>query len=439
VTAERRVVVAGGGPAGLVAAGSAAGLGAPTALFERMPRPGLKLSITGKGRCNVTNIAPLEEFIGHFGPNGLFLRQAFGRFFSEDTVRLLEGLGVPCVAERGGRVFPASQDAGEVTRALARRAAEAGAEIRLRARIRGVRIEGGAVTGVGWSAEAGDGPLRFERADAVVVATGGLSYPGTGCTGDGLEWARSAGLAVTPTRPALVPLVTAGDTARRLQGLSLRNAGLTLRANGKRVVSLFGEMLFTHFGLSGPVVLTASRAAVDALRIGAEVEASIDLKPALSPEVLDARLLRDLREHGTRHAKALAKGLVPLKMIPVCLEAAGLDPDKPCHQVSAAERKRLAAWLKDFRLKVTGSRPLSEAIVTAGGVSLAEVNPRTMESRRVRGLYFCGEVLDLDGDTGGYNLQAALSTGLVAGESAAKGSWPASGPCAPRTRPAATP
>jgi predicted Rossmann fold flavoprotein len=418
--APRTLVVAGGGPAGLTAAGRAAQSGASVLLLEKMPRPGLKLGLTGKGRCNITNIAPLDDFIERFSPNGLFLRQAFHRFFSDDLLRFLETLGVATVTERGGRVFPVSQDAGEVVSALIRWAEGAGVRIRTGARASGPVLEGGRVTGVRWTAP--DGAERTEPADAVIVATGGLSYPGTGSTGDGYGIARSAGHAIEDTRPALVPLVTAGGTAARLQGLALKNVGLTVLIDGRAAAEGFGEMLFTHFGLSGPIVLTVSLAAVDGLRRKKKVEASIDLKPALDEGKLDQRLQRDLREHGLMEAANWLKFLLPRKLIPVCAEACGIDPGKPGHQVTAAERKRLLAWLKDFRMTVTGTRPVSEAIVTAGGVRLSEVDPRTMESRLVRGLYFCGEVLDIQADTGGYNLQAAFSTGRLAGEAASHSS-----------------
>jgi predicted Rossmann fold flavoprotein len=413
-----RIVVVGGGPAGLMAAGRAAELGASVLLLEKMPRPGMKLGLTGKGRCNITNIAPIESFLERFGPNGRFLRQAFHSFFSDDLVGFLESLGVATVTERGGRVFPESQDAGDVVRALTRWAGERGVRVRTGARALEPVLEDGRPAGMRWAAV--DGADGTEAADAVVVATGGLSYPGTGSTGDGYGFARSAGHAVEDPRPALVPLVTAGSTAARLQGLALKNVELTLRVDGRPAASGFGEMLFTHFGLSGPIVLTASLAAVDALRSGKTVEACVDLKPALDGTKLDQRLMRDLSEHGRMEATNWMKFLLPRKMIPFCLEACRIDPGRLGNQVTAEERKRLLHWLKDLRLRVTGHRPVSEAIVTAGGVRLSEIDPRTMESRLVPGLYFCGEVLDLQADTGGYNLQAAFSTGRMAGEAAAR-------------------
>jgi predicted flavoprotein YhiN len=431
-----RVIVIGGGAAGLLAAGAAAAAGAETLVLEKMERPGRKLRITGKGRCNLTNIAPLPDFIAHFGRQGDFLRQAFARFFSDDLIALLRDLGVPTVTERGGRVFPSSEAAEDVVGSLVRWATEQGAVIRTRARVVALGVGEKRITvtvartpGLGRAKKAGraaaqgspaadEALLQQIPADAVVLATGGASYPGTGSTGDGYRLAAEAGHAIVPVRPALVPLETAGPVARRLQGLSLRNASVRLLVGGRRSAEEFGEMLFTHFGVSGPAVLTLSGRAVDALRAGASVAIAIDLKPALAEGQLDERLLRDLAAHKRRRVAALLAGLLPRKLIPVCAELTGISIERPCHQVTAAERRRLRMWLKDFRLEVTAHRPLEEAIITAGGVDLREVNPRTLASRKVRGLYICGELLDIDADTGGYNLQAAFSTGWLAGQAA---------------------
>ena len=410
---KRQVIVVGGGAAGLMAAGQAAEAGAEVLLLEKMERPGRKLRIAGKGRCNLTNVAPLEDFLAHFGPNGRFLRQAFARFFTADLVAFFEGLGVRTVTERGGRVFPASEEAQDVVDALVRWVRKRGVTLRTQSPVERLLVESERATGV---QTADDRPYRT---DAVIVATGGASYPGTGSTGDGYRLAESVGHTIVAVRPALVPLETAGDVAARLQGLSLRNVTARLLVDGRERAAGFGEMLFTHFGLSGPIILTLSRQAVDARRQGRRVAIAIDLKPALDEQTLDARLLRDLDAHGKRHFRTLLKGLLPSKLIPVCLDLTGIPPDKAAHQITAQERARLRAWLKDFRLEVSGHRPLAEAIVTAGGVALREVEPRTMESRLIEGLYFAGEVLDLDADTGGYNLQAAFSTGWVAGQSAA--------------------
>ena len=409
---ECQVIVVGGGAAGLMAAGQAAGLGASTLLLEKMRRPGRKLRITGKGRCNLTNVAPLPEFVARFGPGGRFLRQAFSRFFSAELVAFLDELGLPTVTERGGRVFPTSDRAQEVVDALLRWVDERGVILRTGSPVERLLLEGGRVVGVGLSGG------RTFCAGAVVLATGGASYPATGSTGDGYRLAESVGHSITPIRPALVPLVTAGDVAPRLQGLSLRNVTLRVWVEGKKQAEAFGEMLFTHFGVSGPLVLAQSRGVVDALRQGQDVSLSIDLKPALDERKLDARLLRDLDMHGKRQFQTLLKDLLPSKLIPVCVDLTGISPHKVGHQITARERKRLRRWLKDFRLQVTGHRSFKEAIITAGGVSTRQVDPRTMASRLVGGLYFAGEVLDVDADTGGYNLQAAFSTGWVAGRSA---------------------
>lgn len=442
----RRVIVVGAGAAGLMAAGQAASLGAETLLLEKMDRPGRKLHISGKGRCNLTHTAPVADFIARFGPNGRFLRQAFARFFRDDLVAFLEELGVATTVERGGRVFPASGEAAAVVMALCGWVAERGVVLERLARVEALLVEEGRVIGVrvhhsrhgvepaGEAAVHGTpgqesladavGPGRRGdtlRADAVVLATGGASYPGTGSSGDGYRLAAGVGHTIVPIRPALVPLETAGDVARRLQGLSLRNVRARILVAGKRRTEEFGEMLFTHFGVSGPIILTLSCGVVDALRAGEQVELSIDLKPALDEARLDDRLQRDLRENTRRRLATVLRGLLPRKLIPVCIEQTGLAAETPGPQVTAVERARLRTWLKDLRLVITGHRPLAEAIVTAGGVDLREVDPRTMASRLRPGLYLAGELLDLDADTGGYNLQAAFSTGWLAGRSAATG------------------
>ena len=425
---KHQVIVVGGGAAGLMAAGQAAELGAETLLLEKMDRPGRKLRITGKGRCNLTNIAPVSEFLTHFGPNGRFLRQAFHRFFTHDLVGFFEDLGVRTLTERGGRVFPAEGQAQDVVDALVGWIGERGVTLRTRSPVERLLVEEGRVVGVQMSRPRGETYLG----DAVIIATGGASYPATGSTGDGYRLAQSVGHTIVPIRPALVPLETAGDIASRLQGLSLRN--VTARVwtdprlppqqvrNTQQVAGeAFGEMIFTHFGVSGPIILSLSKRVVDALRQGQRVMISIDLKPALDEGKLDARLLRDLDSHGKQQFRTLLKGLLPRKLIPICIELTGIPPDRVGHQITAEERSRLRACLKDFRLEVSGYRPFTQAIITAGGVDIREVDPRSMASRLVEGLFFAGEVLDLDADTGGYNLQAAFSTGWLAGRAAARG------------------
>ena len=419
-----QVIIVGAGAAGLMAAGQAAQQGAEALLLEKTNRAGRKLRITGKGRCNLTNDAPLSDFIAHFCSNGRFLRQAFSQFFTADLMAFLKELGVRTVTERGGRVFPASNQAQDVVEALTQWVRERGVTLRTGSPVEQLFVQGGRVTGVqvpnpSSHAEKTSTVRRYHAA-AVIIATGGASYPGTGSTGDGYRLAESVGHAIVPIRPALVPLETAGDVAPRLQGLSLRNAVAQVRINGVKRAEAFGEMLFTHFGLSGPVILSLSKQVVDALRLGQRVTVSIDLKPALDERKLDARLLRDLDAHGKQQFCTLLKGLLPRKLIPVCIDLTAIPPDKLGNQVTAQERKRLRTWLKDFCLEVTGHRSWEEAIITAGGVDTRQVDPRTMASRLVEGLYFAGEVLDIDADTGGYNLQAAFSTGWVAGRSASE-------------------
>jgi predicted Rossmann fold flavoprotein len=420
--AKRKVIVVGAGASGLMAAGQAAEAGAETLLLEKMPRPGRKLHITGKGRCNLTNIAPVSEFISHFGPNGRFLRQNFSRFFSSELLTFLDKLGVRTLTERGGRVFPASEQAQDIVDALAAWSKKSGVTMRTGSRVEEFLVEGRRVIGVRVERRSEDrkesGPVH--KADAVILATGGASYPATGSTGDGYRLAESVGHTIVPIRPALVPLETAGDSAPRLQGLSLRNVTVRVWADGRKQAEARGEMLFTHFGLSGPIILSLSGQIVDALHAGRKVTLSIDLKPALDQAKLDARLLREISAHGKRNFRTLLKELLPAKLIPVCVDLTGIPADRLGHQITVQERKRLRLWLKDFRLGVTDHRSFSEAIITAGGVDTKEIDPRTMASRLVEGLYFAGEVLDIDADTGGYNLQAAFSTGWLAGRSAAR-------------------
>ena len=417
-----QVVVIGGGAAGLMAAGQAAEGGAAVVLLERTPRLGNKLRITGKGRCNLTNTAELDGFLAHFrfpdeeGGDHLFLRNAFARFFVAELVAFFENLGVPTVVERGGRVFPASSDSSggrQVADALVRFARGRDVRIRFRSRVARLLCDGDRLCGV--ALESGE---EIE-AEAAIVATGGASYPGTGSSGDGYRLAERVGHTIVPIRPALVPLVIAGAEPRAMMGLSLRNVEVRLLLDGEEAARDFGEMLFTHYGVSGPIILTLSGPAVQRLGRG-HLEMSVNLKPALSPERLDARLQRDLDRLGKRSYRNILRGLLPQKMIDVVVHRTGVPPGKPGHQITAEERGRLRDLLHDFRLTIVGHRPLDEAIVTAGGVDTREVDPRSMASRLVKGLYFAGEVLNVQADTGGYNLQAAFSTGYVAGRAAAR-------------------
>lgn len=426
---EYQVIVIGGGPAGLMAAGQAAATGAETLLLEKMSHPGRKLLITGKGRCNLTNVAPLEEFIDHFSPDGRFLRSAFTRFFTDELIEFLDKLGVETVLERGERIYPVSNDAQDVVDAMTYWVQKNGSNMQTLAKVERLLVEDKRIVGVQVADPPGSAPQTKSRgksastvfrAKSVIIATGGASYPGTGSTGDGYRLAEAVGHTIIPIRPALVPLETSGKIAPRLQGLSLRNVNARLMVDGKKQAEAFGEMLFTHFGLSGPIILSLSRKVVDALYANHEVGISIDLKPALADAKLDARLMRDFDTHGKRHFRTLLQDLLPRKLIQVCIDLTGIPADKRAHQITSAERERLRTWLKDFRFQISGHRSFAHAIVTAGGVSTREVDPRSMASLIVDGLYFAGEVLDLDADTGGYNLQAAFSTGWLAGLSAAK-------------------
>lgn len=409
---ESPLIVVGGGAAGLMAAGQAALAGAEVLVLEKMRRPARKLCITGKGRCNLTNVAPLPEFLGHFGATGPFLRQAFHRFFTTELLEFFRELGLNTVTERGGRVFPASGKAPEVWAMLERWLQRSNVTIRTDMQVEQICTSQGRLTGV-----RGNG--IFLPCSALILATGGASYPLTGSTGDGYRLAEALGHRIIPIRPALVPILTATPQASVLDGLQLRNIQVRLFIDGKKKAEAFGELSFTDFGLSGPVILTLSGRIVDALAQGSEVSLLLDLKPALDEKKLDARLLRDLEQRRLEPMSSVLRGLLPKEMISLALMEVGIDEDRLAGTIRSEERKRLRQWLKNFRLPVTGHRPIDEAIVTAGGVDTKEVDPRTMQSRLVRGLYFAGEVLDLQADTGGYNLQAAFSTGWLAGRSAA--------------------
>jgi predicted Rossmann fold flavoprotein len=404
------VIVVGAGPAGLLAAGRAAELGAKVLILEKMRSEGRKLLITGKGRCNITNAAPIGEFITHVFPNGKFLRNAFSQFFSKDILQLLEKHGLESVLERGGRYFPATDKSLDVLRALLKWVNETGVEIRCGQRVEKLVVENGVITGVKANGE-------FLSAHKVILATGGKSYPATGSTGDGYELARQVGHTIEKPIPALVPLETKGSMAQNLQGLNLKNVKAVIWVDGKKAGEDFGEMIFTHFGLSGPIILTLSRIAVAALQNSKKVEITIDLKPALDEQKLDNRLIRDLNEHGKKQIGNIFREWLPASMIPVFIELLQLDPEKECHQVTGNERKQIRNLMKNLRFEVSHNRSFKEAIITAGGVVTSEISPKTMESKLVEGLYFAGEIIDLDAETGGYNLQIAYSTGWLAGNS----------------------
>jgi hypothetical protein len=409
-----KVLIAGGGAAGMMAAISAGRKGAQVTIVEKMNKPGRKLSITGKGRCNLTNTDDLEEFLSNIGPDPRFLRNAFARFFSTQLIELFHDLGLKTVTERGGRVFPENNSAPEVVNVMKRELQRLGVKILVNSPVEDVIIQEGKATGLIVAQD------KIIDADRVILALGGSSYPGTGSTGDGYRLARKLGHSVREPAPSLVPMLTAGNIAQQLQGLTLKNVNASVFIEGKKAGEMFGEMLFTHFGLSGPIILSMSRQFNRTILENRKVEISIDLKPALEPEKLDRRLLRDLSEHSKMHLKGILKRLLPSSLIPVCIEVLRLDPEKQASQVTAEERKRIRNWLKDFRFQVTGLRGFNEAIVTSGGVSTREIDPKTMESKLIKNLYFAGEIIDLDANTGGYNLQIAFSTGWLAGWAASQ-------------------
>ncbi len=404
------LIVIGAGPAGLLAAGRAAELGAKVLVLEKMRQPGRKLLISGKGRCNVSNDAPLSEFIKHVFPNGRFLKSAFGQFFSGDLISLLNAQGVEVTLERGGRYFPASNKSSDVLQALLRWLAVLKVEIRNGHRVEKLIIEDKTIKGL----EANGQTFLAKN---IVLATGGKSYPATGSNGEGYLLAKQAGHSLVSPWPALVPIETSGSLAQQMQGLTLKNVKAVVWINGKKAGEDFGEMLFTHFGLTGPIILTLSRIIVDALEQKHRVEVSIDLKPALDEQKLDLRLLRDLNEHGKKNFANMLRSWLPASMVPVFIGLLQINADKECHQINAQERKKIRVLLKNFTLQVSGHRPFKEAIITAGGIPTTEIASKTMESKLVKGLFFAGEIIDVDAETGGYNLQIAFSTGWLAGNS----------------------
>jgi len=404
------VIVIGAGPAGLIAAGRAAELGAKVLLLEKMRQEGRKLLITGKGRCNVTNNASPGDFISVVYPNGRFLKNAFSKFYSGDIIALLKRYGLELTLERGGRYFPSSNKSADVLKALLKWVNEMGVDIRCAHRVEKLLVEDDVLKGVRVNGQE-------IHAGSLILATGGNSYPATGSNGEGYELARELGHSIERIRPALVPIETEGSLAQKLQGLTLKNVTATVWVNDKKAGEDFGEMIFTHFGLSGPIILTLSRIVVDALHDKSKVEITIDLKPALDEQKLDARLIRDLNEHGKKKAVNIFRYWLPSAMVPVFVDILGLDPDKECHQISSKERKQIRHLLKNFGFSVSGHRSFKEAIITAGGISTREISSKTMASKLVSGLYFAGEIIDLDAKTGGYNLQIAYSTGWLAGNS----------------------
>lgn len=432
-----RVIVIGGGAAGMIAAGRAAECGADVLLLEKTDKTGNKIRITGKGRCNITNSQDLDAFMSAYGLNGRFLHGAFSRFFSGELIYLLKHFGVEVKKERGGRIFPTSDKATDVTLALMRYLENGKVEVIYNAKVKNIIEENGQVIAVETDDE------KYE-AQTVILAAGGASYPATGSSGDGFILAEKLGHSVTRVRGALVPLIVEEiDLAKSMQGVSLKNVRLSayschsseipenpitqdyvIRGSGKKpkpplIESRMGEMMFTHFGVGGPITLLGSLAVTDALTKG-KVSISIDLKPALSPAELCKRLQREFEKSSKRSFRNTLKTLLPQKMLGPIIKLCGISPDAPAYKINAAQRDSLAKLLKGIKFNIKNPLPLGYAMVTAGGIKLNEINPKTMESKLVKGLYVCGEVLDIDGETGGYNLQAAFSTGYVAGTEAAK-------------------
>jgi predicted flavoprotein YhiN len=433
----KRVIVIGAGASGLMAAGRASEMGAKVLLLEKTSKPGKKILISGKTRCNLTNTKDLIDFIAMYGTNGRFLYRAFHRFFRQDLLEFLTRYGVETKVERGGRIFPVSDNAADVVGAFQRYLGDQGVNVQCHTQVMGIQVKDGCITGV--QTDKGEYPAK-----AVILATGGATYPATGSTGDGYVMAKAVGHTLKKLRPALVPLVVKEiPLVMSMQGVSLRNVRLTAfrcfadaidpfqtpacdigrgikhkRSQRLVIESRMGEMMMTHFGIGGPVTLLMSLAIVDALEQG-PVSVSIDLKPALDRNQLRERLQRDFDRFSKRRYRRILKGLLPEKMVDPFVVMTGVSPDKCGSQITGEERDRLLGLQKSLRFNIRGPLPMSSAIVTAGGVCLEEIDSHTLSSRLVKGLYFCGEVMDIDADTGGYNLQAAFSTGYLAGENAA--------------------
>ena len=406
---SKGLVVVGGGAAGMMAAVSAAERGARVTLLEPNERLGKKLNITGKGRCNVTNNADVQTLLANVPRNGKFLYSAFSRFDGRDAMAFFASIGVPLKTERGNRVFPVSDRAFDVSAALERRLKALKVSL-VRDRAVELEITSGAVTGV-------RGERKTYPAGAVVLATGGVSYPATGSTGEGHRMAREAGHTVTDLQGSLVPLRDYG-LGRELQGLSLRNVGLAVFEDRKKIYTDFGEMLFTHFGVSGPLVLSAS---AHMRHFGKKTyRLEIDLKPALDEQALDKRLLRDFEKYANHDFCNALDDLLPQKLIPVAVERSGIPPHQKVHDLTREQRRGLVQVLKHFSVEIAGPCPVTDAIVTSGGVKISEIDPKTMESKIVKGLYFSGEIMDVDAYTGGFNLQIAWATGRAAGQAAAE-------------------
>lgn len=397
----------------MIAAGRAASLGGDVLLMEKNKFLGAKLRITGKGRCNITNSADIARFIENFAHNGKFLYSAFHHFDNVSLITFFKGLGLEVKEERGGRVFPLTDKASDVVRVLEKYMVENGVIIKLATPASKLLVnKEGYISGVI------DTFKREYAADCVIVATGGLSYPRTGSTGEGYRLARELGHRIVAPKPGLVPLEIGDDWVKELQGLSLRNVNAWVECDREKIAEEFGEMLFTHFGVSGPIILTLSSKISKHLQINRHCSLHLDLKPALDEKQLDNRIQRDFAKFNRKQFKNALDELLPKKIIPIIIRLSNISPEKVVGQISREERRKIVSLLKDFSMEVVGTRPVEEAIITAGGIHVDEINPKTMESKIIKGLFFAGEVIDIDAYTGGYNLQAAFSTGYLAGEMA---------------------
>lgn len=407
---NKEILVIGGGPAGMMAAICAAERGGRVTLLEPNERLGKKLNITGKGRCNVTNNADMQELMNNIPRNGKFLYSAFSDFDGRDTMAFFEKIGVPLKTERGNRVFPASDRAFDISGALERRLKALKVKL-VRDRAVSLSVEEDTIKGA-------QGEKGFYPAEAVILATGGVSYPATGSTGEGHRMASEIGHTVTPLQGSLVPLCERGNHCAQMQGLSLRNVGLTVFENNKKIYTDFGEMLFTHFGVSGPLILSSSAHMRHFAK--KEYRLEIDLKPALDEQQLDKRLLSDFEKYTNNDFCNALNDLLPQKMIPVMVEYTNIPPHTKVHDITKEQRRGLLQLLKHFPIEIAGPRPVTDAIITSGGIKVSEINPKTMESKSVKGLYFAGELIDVDAYTGGFNLQIAWATGRAAGLAAAE-------------------
>ena len=411
------VIVIGGGAAGMMAAGHAAELGKKVLLLEKMQYPGRKLGITGKGRCNITNTSPISEFIQVINPNGNFLYSAFTTFFSDDLIKFMNNIGVRTAVERGRRVFPKNGNAVEVAKKMIFWCKRKHVRIKTNQKVDSIIVKDQKVLGV--KAKENDIENIF-YSDKIILASGGASYPRTGSSGDGYKIAKSLGHTINNISPSLVPLEAAGNIASKLDELELKNINASVYIEGEKISEDFGEMLFRDSTIAGPVILTLSRIIVPALNQKKKVEIIVDLKPALGEIKLGNRLLREFEKQSNENFRTILNKLLPKKLIPVCISQSRISKHKLGSEINSEERKRLLTWLKNFRIRIIGHRDFNEAIITTGGIDTKEIDQKTMASKLINGLYFAGEIIDLDGPTGGYNLQIAFSTAWIAAEAVSK-------------------